>query len=94
MDYSRDTVTSHYRCSCVWYSSMDQNTTVKDLSWFKSHDQGISLSLIRMRIRILLLVTSTPRLKDLYRHITPQYALKWKVIGTLLGLPSEKLNLT
>ena len=23
---------------------MDQNTTVKDLSWFKSHDQGVLIS--------------------------------------------------
>ena len=40
MDYSRDTVT-HYRS--VSYSPMDENTTVKDLSWFKSHDQGRSV---------------------------------------------------
>ena len=25
---------------------MDQNTTVKDLSWFKSHDQGMYTSVI------------------------------------------------
>ena len=35
---------------------------------------------------------TTPLLKDLYQHITPQYAAEWKVIGTLLGLPSGKLN--
>ena len=35
---------------------------------------------------------TTPLLKDLYQHITPQYAADWKVIGTLLGLPSGKLN--
>ena len=34
-----------------------------------------------------------PKLTDLYEHFTPQYALKWKVIGTLLGLPSEKLDI-
>ena len=38
-------------------------------------------------------VTIKPNLPDLYEHITPRYALKWKVIGTLLGLPSEKLDI-
>ena len=35
---------------------------------------------------------TTPLLKDLYLHITPQYAVDWKVIGTLLGLPSGELK--
>ena len=46
-----------------------------------------------MRIYILILVTLTPKLKDLYQHITPQYAVDWKVIGTLLGLPSGTLDI-
>ena len=37
-------------------------------------------------------MTTKPKLRDLYEHITPQYALKWKVIGTLLGIASEKLD--
>ena len=40
-----------------------------------------------------LTVTTKPELKDLYVYFTPQYALKWKVIGTLLGITSEKLNI-
>ena len=39
-------------------------------------------------------MTTKPKLPDLYEHITPRYALKWKVIGTLLGLPSEDLDIT
>ena len=38
------------------------------------------------------IVNTTPLLKDLYQHITPQYAADWKVIGTLLGLPNGELN--
>ena len=38
------------------------------------------------------IVNTTPLLKDLYQHITPQYAVDWKVIGTLLGLPSGELK--
>ena len=38
------------------------------------------------------IVTSIPELKDLYQHITPQYAADWEVIGTLLGLPSGELK--
>ena len=38
------------------------------------------------------IVNTTPLLKDLYQHITPQYAADWKVIGTLLGLPSGELK--
>ena len=37
-------------------------------------------------------MNTTPLLKDLYQDITPQYAADWKVIGTLLGLPSGELN--
>ena len=37
-------------------------------------------------------VITVPELKDLYQHITPQYAADWKVIGTLLGLPSGELK--
>ena len=39
-----------------------------------------------------ILCSLAPSLKDLYQHITPQYAADWKVIGTLLGLPSEELR--
>ena len=35
---------------------------------------------------------TVPKLKDLYQHITPQYAADWKVIGTLLGLPIGELK--
>ena len=38
------------------------------------------------------IVSTAPLLKDLYQHITPQYAADWKVIGTLLGLPSGELK--
>ena len=37
-------------------------------------------------------MNTTPLLKDLYQHITPQYAADWKVIGILLGLPSGELK--
>ena len=38
-------------------------------------------------------MNATPLLKDLYKHVTPRYATDWKVIGTLLGLPSETLDI-
>ena len=37
-------------------------------------------------------MSTTPLLKDLYQHITPQYAADWKLIGTLLDLPSGELK--
>ena len=37
-------------------------------------------------------MNTTPSLKDLYQHITSQYATKWKVIGILLGLSSKLLD--
>ena len=46
-----------------------------------------------MRNNILMIVTTKPKLTDLYEHFTPQYALKWKVTGILLGLPSERLDI-
>ena len=48
---------------------------------------------VRMRNTNYSTVTTKPKLTDLYEHITPQYALKWKVIGTLLGVASEKLDI-
>ena len=30
---------------------------------------------------------------NVHLHITPQYATQWRVIGTLLDLPSEVLNI-
>ena len=36
---------------------------------------------------------TTPLLKDLCRHVTPQYATQWQVIGALLGLSSEMLDI-
>ena len=38
------------------------------------------------------IVNTTPLLKDLYQHFTPQYAADWKVIGTILDLPSGILD--
>lgn len=38
-------------------------------------------------------MTSVPLLKDLYNYITPQYATKWKEIGTLLDLPTGTLDI-
>ena len=35
---------------------------------------------------------TTPHLKDLYEHITSQYASEWEVIGTLLGLLSGEME--
>ena len=37
-------------------------------------------------------VATTPELSDLYECITPRYAADWKVMGTLLGLPSGELK--
>ena len=37
-------------------------------------------------------MNTTPLLKDLYQHVTPQYAADWEVIGTLLGLPTATLD--
>ena len=38
-------------------------------------------------------MTVKPKLKDLYEHVTPRCAAKWKVIGALLGIPSEALDI-
>ena len=37
-------------------------------------------------------MNTTPLLKDLYQHITPQFAADWKVMGILLGLSSGRLQ--
>ena len=47
----------------------------------------------RMCINLSSTATTKPSLKDLYQHVTPQYAAVWKVIGTLLGLASGALDI-
>ena len=37
--------------------------------------------------------TSTPLLKDLLCYITPNYAADWRMIGTLLSIPSGILEI-
>ena len=80
-------------------SQMDRNTTEKDLAHFKSHDEGVCgfiIAFIALRyacMREFSIVTTTPKLKDLYQHVTPQYAVQWKVIGTLLDVPSGELDI-
>ena len=34
-----------------------------------------------------------PLLKDLREHITPMYAVHWKLLGTLLRLPNDLLGM-
>ena len=38
-------------------------------------------------------VFSTPSLKDLYEHVTPDYAMYWKTIGILVGVPVNELKI-
>ena len=47
---------------------------------------------LRIYLLIFSVVNPIPRLKDLYQHITPQYAAHWFKIGILLGLPSGELR--
>ena len=42
---------------------------------------------------MFITVNTSPLLRYLYQHITPQYAADWIVIGTLLGLPSRTLDI-
>ena len=65
-----------------------------DLSSFKSHDKGMYVTayMANKLFQCVMTVNTTPLLMDLYQHVTPQYAADWKVIGTLLGLPSGELK--
>ena len=70
--------------------------SLEGLNQFKN-DPNKSMKLRRLIFcanvkRPALLCSVAPLLKDLYQHITPQYATDWKVIGTLLGLPSGELK--
>ena len=42
---------------------------------------------------ILRIVNTTPLLKDLQNHISPNYAAHWRVIGTQLGLHKGRLDI-
>ena len=53
---------------------------------------SVQITLLPMLNFLCSLVNTTPLLKDLYKHITPQYAADWKVIGTLLDLSSGELK--
>ena len=38
-------------------------------------------------------MTTVPSLKDLCEHVTPKYAVYWRMIGILLGLSSGLLDI-
>jgi len=69
-----------------------------ELNQFKAPQKGIYYY---TKIRILKCstltphptATSTPLLKDLHNQITPHYAARWRVIGTLLGLPGGTIDI-
>ena len=81
------------------YPALNQEMDRSDhegLNQFKTLDKGkyINIPILLFSTRNLkTTATSTPLLKDLYQHITPNYASDWKVIGTLLGLPSGTLDI-
>ena len=52
----------------------------------------LNLKILFIYINLKCIVNSEPLLKDLHHYITPHYATQWRVIGTQLGLPSERLN--
>ena len=49
-------------------------------------------SVYQLHLFSFTIVNTAPLLKDLYHLITPKYAVDWKVIGTLLGIPSGELK--
>ena len=49
--------------------------------------------MVETLISVFTIVTTVPLLKDLCEHITPKYAVHWKLIGTLLGLSNDSLNI-
>ena len=44
-------------------------------------------------MHVFIAAGGTPQLKDLHNHITPHYAARWRIIGTLLGLPKGTLDI-
>ena len=42
---------------------------------------------------LILVVNTTPSLRDLQQYFTPQYAVQWRMIGIQLGLPSGTLDI-
>lgn len=40
-----------------------------------------------------LTVNTIPSLRELRRYVTPDYAAQWRMLGTLLGLHTERLEI-
>ena len=59
----------------------------------KLYDLRVGVSVSGIQLPVTHTATSTPLLKDLHNHITPHYAARWRVIGTLLGLPKGTLDI-
>ena len=64
---------------------MAQNTAEKDRD---CHNLSYMIKVCSINLwcacaMLILTVTTKPRLTDLYEHFIPNYASKWKVIGTL-----------
>ena len=56
------------------------------------HSYGYTVMLLLIMLLYHTIVNTIPLPKDLFQHITTQYAADWKVIGTLLGIPSGELQ--
>ena len=59
-------------------------------------DTAFVISQLHIKISInfiFTIVNTTPSLKDLAELITLQYAVNWKLIGTLLGLSNNTLEI-
>ena len=68
---------------------------LEGLKQFKSPNKGkqfiYSFSARHALLSYSIIVNIKPDLKDLYEHVTPHYAADWKVIGTILRIPSGRL---
>jgi len=44
-------------------------------------------------LKIIFFFHAAPLLKDLYKHVTPEYATSWREIGIHLGLSDAKMRI-
>ena len=75
------------------FSLMATSKGAGKLEDFKTEDLGMIASIFFYNsLHLLFAVNTTPLLKDLYKYITPEYASRWRVLGTSLSLPTGELN--
>ena len=78
---------------CIFVFMCRAPLKISFTEWTSCKNITITITITIIIIIINNNIIDRPQMKDLYEHITPRYATKWRKTGTLLGLPTGALDI-